>query len=102
MTLSELVLWRELRGSRLGARFRRQEPIGPYIVDFVCRREKLIVEADGDHHEFSAHDERRDAFLRGRGYTILRFWNDDIAKYPGWVVDQIRLAIDREAPLPPS
>ena len=102
MTPSELSLWQDLRGSRLGVRFRRQEPIGPYIVDFVCRAEKLIVEADGDQHDMSAHDGRRDAFLRSKGYRVLRFWNEDIAIHPEWVLAEIRAALDSETPLPPS
>ncbi len=101
MTPSELSLWKELRGSRLGVRFRRQEPIGPYIVDFICRPERLVVEADGDHHESSGHDQRRDAFLRSKGYRVLRFWNEDVAKYPDWVLTQIREAIEVAA-FPPG
>ena len=97
MTPSELALWNDLRRGRLGVRFRRQEAIGPYIVDFVCRSRKLIVEADGDHHEGSVHDRRRDAFLRSKGYRVLRFWNDDIAKYPEWVRSQIREALETTA-----
>ena len=94
MTPSELVLWQRLRGNRLGVRFRRQEPIGPYIVDFACREVRLVVEADGDHHEFSRTDTRRDQFLRDRGFTVLRFWNEDIAHNPDWVVEGIRKAVN--------
>lgn len=94
MTPSELVLWRELRGRRLGFRFHRQEPIGPYIVDFVCRERKLIVEADGAHHQWSVTDQRRDAFLRREGYRVLRFWNEDIARIPEWVIEEIRRALE--------
>ena len=93
MTPSEVSLWKELRGGRLGYRFRRQEPIGPFIVDFVCRPKSLVIEADGDHHEFSEHDRRRDAYLRSEGYRVMRFWNEDIARYPEWVVEEIRRAL---------
>lgn len=94
MTPSELVLWRHLRGSGLGVRFRRQEPIGPYIVDFVSRKLRLIIEADGDQHEFSKTDARRDGYLRAKGYTVLRFWNEDIALYPDSVIEEIRRAVE--------
>ena len=77
----------------MGVRFHRQEAIGPYIVDFVCRQHNLVIEADGEHHEFLPSDARRDAFLRREGYTVLRFWNEDIAKTPEWVVKQIRQAL---------
>ena len=90
MTPSELVLWRHLRGRKLGVRFHRQEPIGPYIVDFLCRERRLIVEADGAHHEDLESDRRRDSYLRSRGYRVLRFWNADIAAAPEWVVEQIQ------------
>ena len=93
MTPSELVLWKRLRRSQLGVRFRRQEPIGHYIVDFACRSRKLIVEADGNHHEHSRHDEIRDRFLTDEGYRVVRFWNEDIARYPDWVIEQIRKAL---------
>ncbi len=78
-------------------RFRRQEPIGPYIVDFVCRTRKLVIEADGDQHEISMHDRRRDAFLRSQGYRVLRFWNEDIALQLDWVLAGIRRALESEA-----
>jgi len=73
--------WREA-----GQHWRRQAPIGPYVVDFVCKGEKLIVEIDGDTH-FSeaglAHDERRTAFLKDRGYHVLRFTNGEMANPEG-------------------
>ena len=102
MTPSEVTLWTQLRGSKLGYRFRRQEPIGPYIVDFVCFERRLIVEADGDHHEFAPGDARRDAFLQREGYQIIRFWNEDIARHPEWVVEQIKASLMGNTPLPPS
>ncbi len=59
-----------------------------------------MVEADGDHHESSAHDQRRDAFLRSKGYRVLRFWNEDVARYPDWALTQIRETLEVAA-LPP-
>jgi very-short-patch-repair endonuclease len=82
MSLPEVVLWEELRGGRLeGHRFRRQHPVGPYIVDFYCARSRLAVEVDGAAHGFAVralHDQRRDRWLTGRGIRILRFDAVDI------------------------
>ena len=102
MTPSEVALWKHLRGSRLGYRFRRQEPIGPYIVDFVCFEKRLVVEADGDQHEESPHDRRRDAYLNRQGFRVLRFWNEDIALQMEWVLAEIRVGLEADTPLPPS
>ncbi|WP_407354129.1 endonuclease domain-containing protein [Luteimonas sp. R10] len=78
MTTAECMLWRQLRRRRLGWRFRRQHPIGPYVADFVCVEARLVIEVDGGQHMGSATDPRRDAFLRTRGFEILRFWNNDV------------------------
>lgn len=80
MTDAEAKLWNELRAHRLmGIGFRRQMPIGKYIVDFACPEHKLIIEVDGSQH---ASDEKKDAirtrFLEQRGWRVIRFWNDDI------------------------
>jgi very-short-patch-repair endonuclease len=82
MTEAELKLWNALRANRLmGLKFRRQVPIGPYIVDFACPSKRLIVEADGSQHaDDMAYDAKRTAFLEQSGWTILRFWNDDVMK----------------------
>ena len=76
-TLLEAGLWRALRAKRLdGWKFKRQVPIGPYIVDFVCFERRVIVEADGPVHavpEQQLHDLRRDAYLRDAGFRVLRF-----------------------------
>lgn len=79
MTDAELKLWNELRAHRLmGLSFRRQVPIGPYIVDFACSTHQIIVEVDGSQHAEPERDQARDLFLASAGWTILRFWNDDI------------------------
>ena len=79
MTDAERLLWRHLRGHRLGGvKFRRQQAIGPYIVDFVHFGARIVVEADGGQHNESASDERRDAWLQSQGFRILRFWNDTL------------------------
>jgi very-short-patch-repair endonuclease len=79
MTDAERVLWMQLRAHRLdGLRFRRQTPIGRYIVDFVCHECRLIVELDGGQHADSPHDMTRDRWLESKGYRVLRFWNSDV------------------------
>jgi very-short-patch-repair endonuclease len=78
MTDAERTLWRELRRTALGARFRRQAPVGQYIVDFACLEARLIVEVDGGQHAESRNDERRDRCLASQGFRVLRFWNNDV------------------------
>jgi very-short-patch-repair endonuclease len=84
MTDAELKLWHELRAHRLmGLSFRRQYPIGHYIVDFACPSKRLIVEADGSQHADDAaiaYDKQRTRVLEADGWTVLRFFNHDILK----------------------
>src|SRR5262249_28475367 len=84
MTLPEVVLWQGLRQGRLaGLRFRRQHPIGPYVLDFYCAAARLAIEVDGAAHDGLAqvqHDERRDAWLAQRGVKVLRFLAKDVLK----------------------
>lgn len=78
-TEAEAKLWSMLRGQRLGGlKFKRQEQLGDYIVDFVCFGSRLIVEADGSQHAESASDAVRDAWLQAQGFRVLRFWKNDI------------------------
>ena len=80
-TIPERMLWNRLRRGRLaGLKFRRQQPIGPYIVDFFCHEVGLVVEVDGrTHDERAKEDSRRDAFLREQeGLQVLRVSNDDV------------------------
>ena len=94
-TEAERVLWRLLRNKRLvGWKFKRQQPIGRYIADFVCFEARLIVEADGSQHLDNAHDARRDAWLRAQPFDILRFWNNDILARPESVLSAIVAALD--------
>jgi very-short-patch-repair endonuclease len=78
MTDAERHLWRHLRERSLGFHFRRQVPIGAYVVDFACLRRWLIVEVDGGQHLQSREDEIRGDWLRSQGYRILRFWNHEV------------------------
>ncbi|MGO9393999.1 MAG: endonuclease domain-containing protein [Desulfobaccales bacterium] len=79
-TDAEILLWRHLRGQQLeGLRFRRQHPMGRYIVDFVCLEKRLILEVDGGQHDIEREkDEERSNWLIAEGYNILRFWNNDV------------------------
>jgi len=79
LTEAETLLWYHLRRRQLaGLRFRRQHPIGIYIVDFVCIETRVIVELDGSQHLDSPTDAEREAWLRSQGFHVLRFWNDDV------------------------
>jgi very-short-patch-repair endonuclease len=78
-TRAELLLWNKLRARQLGGfKFIRQEPIGRYVVDFVCRDRRVIVEVDGGQHADSVSDFVRDRWLRDHNYRVLRFWNNDV------------------------
>jgi len=101
MTDAEQLLWKHLRAHRMdGQKFRRQQPLGVYVVDFVHFGARLIVEADGSQHQDSAHDQTRDAWLRSQGFTVLRFWNNDILLRTQSVLQAIWLALERSPPLP--
>ncbi|WP_080901254.1 endonuclease domain-containing protein, partial [Rhodopseudomonas palustris] len=89
-TDAEVALWRLLRSRRLAQlKFRRQVPIGPWIVDFVCFERRLIVEADGSQHAESNDDRMRDRDLASRGFQVLRFWNNDILMQSQSVIEVI-------------
>ena len=89
MTRAELCLWKKIKRKQLNAKFRRQQKIGDYIVDFVCFENKLIIEVDGGQHCERACDKTRDVWLEERGYKVLRFWNNDILKNMDGVVKVI-------------
>jgi very-short-patch-repair endonuclease len=89
-TDAETKLWLLLRDRRLdGAKFLRQQPIGPYIVDFICRRRRLIVELDGGQHADNPNDVERDAWLRAQGYRVIRVWNNDMLQNPDGVLGML-------------
>ena len=92
-TEAESILWHLIRKGELGFRFRRQHPIGNYIVDFVCLKAQLVVEVDGGYHKDDAvkmEDELRERCLEREGYTILRFTNEEVICQPECVVQQIK------------
>lgn len=103
-TPAERELWKHLAKSKLGVRFSRQMPVGPYFADFLCRSRKLIVELDGHSHDVQPErDEARDAFPRGEGYRVLHFSNADVLGNTGGVIETICQALEDSAhprPLP--
>jgi len=102
-TDAEMLLWRHLRNRHMaGYKFRRQDVIGPYIVDFVCLDAGLIIEADGGQHLEQRHrDRERTAFLESRGYKVIRFWNNEILCDIESVLEQIHAClIDIPSPRP--
>ena len=94
-TEAEMRLWFRLRRKRIdGRRFRRQVPLGSYVVDFACLEAKLVVEVDGGQHaERIDADAARTAWLEGRGYRVLRFWNNDVLANTDGVIETIRAAL---------
>jgi very-short-patch-repair endonuclease len=95
MTEAERRLWYWLRAHRLADhKFKRQVPIGSYIVDFACLGRKLVVEVDGGQHADSLSDKRRDAWLKTQGFEVLRFWNSDVLKNTEGVLALILEALE--------
>ena len=89
----EQLLWSRLRAGRFeGMKFRRQHPIGQYIADFVCLEKKLIIELDGGQHTLPDEilkDGQRDAWLEKEGYTVVRFWDNEVLTNTSGVLDAI-------------
>jgi very-short-patch-repair endonuclease len=107
MTRAETLLWRYLKANRIdGLGFRRQTPIRNYIVDFACLSAKLIIELDGESHEFQERqiaDQIRDNFFVSEGFHVLRFTNEQVMSNLEGVVEAIRqVASSRASGLPPS
>ena len=93
-TDAERALWRILRARRFAhIKFRRQAPIGSWIVDFISYEKRVIVEADGSQHADSKDDARRTLDLEQRGFQVLRFWNNDILLRPLSVAEAIYAAV---------
>ncbi len=94
-TDAEQKLWYHLRAHRLmGKKFKRQKPIGNFVVDFVCVEEKLVIELDGGQHaDALGYDEARTAFLQSEGYLVLRFWNHEVLGGIDSMLEAIRLAL---------
>jgi len=94
-TPAERELWRWLRGRKLeGAKFRRQQPIGPFVVDFLCEEARLVIEADGaPHFPSPLGDRTRDSWLATAGLTVLRFENCQSLEHTSAVLERIRQAV---------
>jgi very-short-patch-repair endonuclease len=91
VTDTEKYLWKHLRGKKLeGYKFRRQHPIGKYIVDFVNLERKIIIELDGGQHLENKKDKLRDIWLEEQGYEILRFWDNEVFNNVEGVLEVIR------------
>ncbi len=94
-TEEEYRLWSDLRGRRLnGYKFARQIPLGPYVIDFLCRDRLLIVEIEGLQHAASQSDIIRTRWLNEHGYSVLRFWNHEITRERRAVLETILAALE--------
>jgi len=83
-----------LRDRRLGGfKFVRQEAIGPFVVDFICREKNLVIEVDGGQHAENAADVQREIYLAGEGYRVMRFWNNDVLSNREGVLETILSAL---------
>jgi very-short-patch-repair endonuclease len=104
MTDAENHLWTRLRRKQIGGyRFRRQVPIGPYVVDFACLHSWLAIEVDGGQHgEAIERDDRRTAWLESRGFRVLRFWNNEVLQQTDGVLERINKALLEPPPPRPS
>ena len=103
-TDAEKALWLRLKNRQLeGVKFRRQQPVGPYIVDLMSFGGKLIIELDGGQHneeEIKSRDEERVSWLEERGYRVLRFWNNDVLTNTEGVLEKIREVLLKIPPSP--
>lgn len=111
MTLPEVLLWEQVRANKIGAKFRRQHPIGAYVADFYCAPAQLVIEIDGEAHDRGdrpQRDDARDAMMQDMGYTVLRIAAVDVLKDMNGVLQTICAAVDRPlhrastVPLPAS
>src|SRR3989338_10339743 len=104
LTEAEKFLWYLLKSKNLnGLKFRRQEPIGKYVADFVCFEKKLVVEIDGGQHAgVKGKDEERDNWLKAQGFKVLRFWNNDVLQNREGVLQEIlEFCEGNPSPTPP-
>jgi very-short-patch-repair endonuclease len=100
-TDAENALWYRLRSRALdGYKFVRQEPIGPYTVDLICRERRLIIEVDGGEHADNPRDAVRDKWLVDRNYRVVRFWNNDVLSNMAGVLETIAIALAEAPPHP--
>jgi very-short-patch-repair endonuclease len=98
-TDAERRLWLRLRKRQLeGCRFRRQAPLGPYVVDFACLAARLVIEVDGGQHSWQAEkDAARRSWLEANGFHVLRFWNNEVHGNLEGVLETVRRALQNRA-----
>jgi very-short-patch-repair endonuclease len=102
-TPAEAVLWRELRGNALGVRFRRQHPVGRFILDFWCPAARLVIEVDGDIHDLrTERDAARTEMLVAFDYYEIRFRNEDVLNHLSDVIARIRAEVSARTQFSPS
>ena len=103
LTDTERLLWRHLRAKQIGGlKFRRQDPIGKYIMDFVCHEKRIVIEVDGGQHSIDKdRDNERDGWLKEQGYKVLRFWNNEVLTNIDGVLEVIRGSCLNHPPLTP-
>jgi len=99
-TPAEKILWDQLRNRRLhGLKFRRQHPLGNFIVDFYCPTHRLVVEIDGTIHQYKeAEDHARNELLEVKGYKVIRFWNNEVEENLDKVLEAIKESCDLPSP----
>jgi very-short-patch-repair endonuclease len=106
MTVAESHLWQQLRSRQIhGLKFRRQHPVGKYILDFACIEAKLAIEVDGgQHNEMQIYDDQRTAWLEAQGWKVLRFWNNEVLQNNEGVLEKVLnvLTVDKSDVTPPS
>jgi very-short-patch-repair endonuclease len=110
MSLPEVLLWGQIRTQKIGSKFRRQHPIGPYVADFFCAAARLVVEVDGKNHDYGDRPERdqaRDWFMADAGYTVIRIAATDVLRNMDRVLTAIKAATETPlhrfaVPLPAS
>ncbi len=101
-TDAERLLWKHLKAKQLGGlKFRRQQPMKDYIVDFVCFEKGIVIEVDGGQHYENKDDKKRDEWLRGEGFKVLRFWNNEVLKNINGVLKEIWNNCFNHPPLTP-
>ena len=90
-TDAEKLLWKHLKAKQMeGLKFRRQQPIGNYVIDFICLEQSLAIEVDGGQHADNKKDEERDVWLKAEGFKVLRFWNNEVFTNMKGVLEVIR------------
>lgn len=93
--MAEALMWDELKAKNLaGYKFVRQFPVGPYFADFLCRKQRLVVELDGSQHANSENDRVRDAYMQQQEYSILRFWSHEVMRSRTAILETILAALE--------